>query len=333
MADSGVRWHDSAVVAGARIRYLLSAACVVLAASCAVASGAPASVAAPAPEVTVIGDSIMTGVAWNASALAILAQGADLQMEVGVCRRVEGVSCPFEGAEVPTLVDLVPQLGSSIAKTVIVEVGYNDPGDVFAAEVEDAMHVLIHAGVTRVLWVNMREAEGQFPAMNQILVSAAARYPQLTVIDWNAYSTGHPEWFQTDAMHLLLGGGEGLATLLHRALETLVLAPAPPRVTVFPVPAPLDPPLVLPAAVLPAAKVGRPYAFELPVTGGTAPFKWRVTSGPLPRGLHLLARGLLTGTPRRPSRTVIAFQTTDSLGQTAKQQLRLVIGRSTTGRS
>lgn len=323
------------MVTDKRIRCGLGAGCVllVLLISSAVASSAPASTAASGPEVTVIGDSIMTGVAWNASALAILAQVADLQMEVGVCRRVEGVSCPFEGGEVPTLVELVPQLGSSIAKTVIVEVGYNDPGDVFAGEVEDAMHVLIHAGVTRVLWVNMREAEGQFPAMNQVLVSAAARYPQLTVIDWNAYSGGHPDWFQTDGMHLLPGGGEGLATLLHGAVETLVLPPSPPHITVFPILPSVDPPLVLPPAALPAARVGRPYAFQLSATGGTAPFRWHVTSRPLPRGLHLLAGGLLTGTPRRAAHVAISFQASDAFGQTATQQMRLVIGRSTTGRS
>jgi len=94
-------------------------------------------------------------------------------MEIGVCRRIEGQSCPYEGGEVPTLVDLVPQLGSSIAQTVIVEVGSNDPQDVFAQEVEDAMHVLLHYGVTRVLWMNFHEVQGQYPAMNQALVSAA----------------------------------------------------------------------------------------------------------------------------------------------------------------
>jgi hypothetical protein len=305
---------------GGRFSQSLAAAWVVLVALTA----ATTAQAASPPQVTVIGDSIMTAVEWNSKPLAILGQGVDLQMEVGVCRRIEGVSCPFEGGEVPTLVDLVPQLGSSIAKTVIVEVGYNDPADVFAGEVEDAMHVLIHAGVTRVLWVNMREAEGQYPAMNQALVSAAERYPQLTVIDWNAYASDHNDWFQTDGMHLLEGGGEGLATLLHSALTQLVLTPTPP-LPVFPVPGAVVPPLVLSAAPLPAARVGRPYAARLVATGGTGPYRWQVTSGPLPRGLHLLADGRLIGTPRRLGRPALTFRATDALGQAATRQLRLVI--------
>jgi Putative Ig domain len=251
-------------------------------------------------------------------------------MEVGVCRRVEGVSCPFEGGEVPTLVDLVPQLGSSIAKTVVVEVGYNDPAELFAGEVEDAMHVLLDVGVTRVLWVNMREAEGQYPAMNAALVSATQRYPQLTVIDWNGYSSSHADWFQSDGMHLLDGGGQGLATLLHDALVNLVLTPAPP-VAVYPVPAPPAPPLVLPPTTLPAARVGRPYAAQLVATGGTAPYRWRSTSGPLPGGLHLLADGRLTGTPRRLARVAITFRATDARGQTATRQFGLSVVKERSG--
>jgi hypothetical protein len=294
---------------------------LVVAVSLALSAAAAAAQAATLPRVTVISDSIMAAVDWNAAPTAILQQGIDLQMQVGVCRRVEGVSCPYNGGEVATLVDLVPELGSSIAQTVIVEVGYNDPADVFPPEVDDAMQVLLHAGVTRVLWVNMREAQGQYPAMNAELLAAAGRYPQLTVIDWNAYSVDHPEWFQTDGMHLLESGGEAMATLLHNALTQLVLTPAPP-LPLFPVPAP---PLVLPAAVFRVARLGTPYAARLVATGGTAPYRWRVTSGPLPRGLHLLANGRLTGTPRRLGRFALTFRATDALGQAATQQARLVI--------
>jgi Putative Ig domain len=294
----------------------------VVAVSLVLSAAAASARAASLPRVTVISDSIISAVDWNATPTAILEQGIDLQMQVGICRRVEGVSCPFDGGEVPTLVDLVPDLGSSIAQTVIVEVGYNDPADVFPQEVDDAMQVLFRAGVTRVLWVNMREAQGQYPVMNADLLAAAGRYPQLTVIDWNAYSVDHPEWFQTDGMHLLEAGGEGMATLLHNALMQLVLTPPLP---LYPAPAPPVPPLVLPAAIFRTARVGRPYATLLVATGGTAPYRWRVTSGPLPRGLHLLADGTLTGTPRRLGRFKLTFRATDALGQAATQQARLVI--------
>jgi hypothetical protein len=322
----GDRWHDSAVSSRRRTIQAGTVACVLLAAL----SAAGTSRAAGPPRITVIGDSIMSGVDWNETPSATLRQGLDVQMEVGICRRVEGTSCPFDGGEVPTLVDLVPELGSSIAKTVIVEVGYNDPADVFAGEVDDALQLLFRAGVTRVLWVNMREAEGQYPAMNGELLAAAERYPQVTVIDWNAYSNGHPDWFQTDGMHLLESGGEGLATLLHDAITQLVLTAAPP-VPLFPVPAPAAPPFVLAASVLPGARVGTYYAARLVAAGGTAPYRWRLTSGPLPRGLHLLADGTLTGTPRRAGRLALTFSATDALGQIATRPVVLAVApRSST---
>ncbi|MDQ1494866.1 MAG: hypothetical protein QOG69_1349, partial [Actinomycetota bacterium] len=241
--------------------------------ACVVAAlvGASTTSAATTPRVTVIGDSILTAVQWNTTPMAILGQGFDLQMEIGVCRRIEGQSCPFEGGEVPTLIDLVPQLGSSIAPTVIVEVGSNDPQDVFAQEVEDAMHVLLHYGVTRVLWVNFHEVQGQYPAMNQALVAAAQRYPELSVVDWNGAAANHPEWFQTDGIHLVESGAEAMATLLHNALLGVGGEPPPPP----------DPPLVLPATPLPAARAGRAYAAQLVAKGGAAPYRWQVTSGPL----------------------------------------------------
>jgi Putative Ig domain len=270
------------------------------------------------PHVTVIGDSIMTGVLWHAKPMAILGQGIDLLMEVGVCRRIEGVSCPFEGAEVPTLVDLVPQLQPDIGKIVIVEMGYNEPAGDFAQEIDDTMQVLFQVGVSRVLWVNMREAEGQYPAMNAELLAAARRYPQLTVIDWNTYAAGHPEWFQNDGLHLLESGGEGLATVLHDALERLVLRPASPQ-GLFP-----GPP-VLTGTDLPSARVGHRYSDQLVASRGMTPYRWQVTSGPLPPGLHLLADGTLSGAPRRAGRFPLAFRVTDALGQVATEHARLVI--------
>ena len=44
------------------------------------------SAAADAPRVTVIGDSVLTAVEWNATPRAILQQGLDVQWDVGVCR-------------------------------------------------------------------------------------------------------------------------------------------------------------------------------------------------------------------------------------------------------
>ena len=44
--------------------------------------------------------------------------------------------------------------------------------------------------------------------------SAARRWPQLLVADWNSYSAGKP-WFRDDGLHLTPTGADGLAGFLR----------------------------------------------------------------------------------------------------------------------
>jgi putative Ig domain-containing protein len=266
------------------------------------------STAADPPRVTVIGDSVLTAVEWNATPLSILEQSLDVQLEIGVCRTLEGISCPYEGANVPTLLDVVNALGPRLGETVVVEVGYNDPATEFAKRVEDSVDALLAAGVQRILWVNMREWQQQYIGMNQILAAAAARHPQLTIVDWESVSHDHYSWFQGDGIHLVYDGAVALATLLNAAIQKAV-APA----------------LTIPAMPLPVAHVGMQYSVRLAAEGGDAPYRWRLTSGPLPRGLRLLADGRITGTPRTAGRLMLTLQAADRWGTSAVRRETLVI--------
>jgi hypothetical protein len=277
------------------------------------------SAASDPPRVTVIGDSVLTAVEWNSTPLSILEQGLDLQLDIGVCRTLEGVSCPYEGGNVPTLMDVVKKLGPQLGATVLVEVGYNDPAPEFAQRVEDSIDALLAAGVQRILWVSMREWRQQYIGMNQVLVAAAARHPQLTIVDWEGDSHDHYSWFQGDGVHLVYDGAVAMATLLNASIKQTL---APPR-------QPLSRPasLLIPATPLPVAHVAKPYTVRFAAEGGSAPYRWRLTSGPLPRGMHLLADGRLTGTPRRPGRLVLVLQAADSRGVSALRRETLLIER------
>jgi hypothetical protein len=268
---------------------------------------APSS-AADAPRVTVIGDSVLTAVEWNNTPLSILEQGLDVQLEIGVCRTLEGISCPYEGGNVPTLMDVVEQLGAQLGPAVVVEVGYNDPASEFPQRVEDSIDALLAAGVQRVLWVNMREWQQQYIGMNQVLDAAAARHPQVTIVDWESLSHDHYSWFQGDGIHLVYDGAVAMATLLNGAIKQALGPPPTIRVT-----------------QLPVAYVGRPYSERLAAVGGAAPYRWRVTSGPLPAGLHLLASGLLVGKPVRPGQIDVTLQAADSWGVKTVRRETLVI--------
>lgn len=289
---------------------------VLLALLCALAVPAqPAHASSQPGRITVIGDSVMTAVQWNAQPLSILEQGfADVDLQIAVCRRLAGSSCPFEGERPPNLVDLVPALGDKIGSVVVVEVGYNDPEEGFAAAVDSSVQTLLAAGVRRIFWVNYHDWVAPFARLNAILAQTVARYPQVTVVDWQAASLNRYSWFQSDGIHLVLEGAVALASLIHEAI--------------------VDTPTAVPSAVAPivahaptaaVARVGRRFTVRLNATGGEAPLRWRVTGGPLGRGLHLLASGVLTGTPTKAGRIPVNLLVTDVVGDYATVRLMLTV--------
>jgi hypothetical protein len=81
------------------------------------------------------------------------------------------------------------------------------------------------------------------------------------------------------------------------------------------------------APSLPAATAGVAYSFTLRATGGTTPYTWSVTKGPLPDGLTLdAAAGTITGTPSAPGTFNFTVQAADSAKATATAVLSIVVG-------
>jgi hypothetical protein len=282
----------------------------LVAALCAAAAIAPPAAPSAPPEVTLIGDSIATPILWYPRPREILGDGLDLRVEVAVCRALAGQSCPDNGVRPPTLVALVPTLGSELGPTVVLVMGENDPEASLPDDAETAIQTLLDAGVKRILWTNLRAVRPQFGRMDGALAAVAAKHPEVTILDWNAYSGNHPEWFQSDGLHLTEAGGEKLAAFLHDGVMQALFAPTP---------------ILVAPARLPPARVGRAYAVHLLARDGTAPYHWRVTSGPLPAGLHLAAAGLLEGRPRRAERLQVVLEVSDTRGVTASRRLLLTI--------
>src|SRR4051794_41667368 len=58
----------------------------------------PAGAAGAAPHVTIVSDSVLTAVTWgNVAAQTALDQNLDVQVDAGVCRRLNVQSCEFNG--------------------------------------------------------------------------------------------------------------------------------------------------------------------------------------------------------------------------------------------
>src|SRR5438552_14158754 len=93
--------------------------------------------ASPKPRVSVISDSILTAVTWgDGSAQAALSEGLDMQIDAGVCRRLNGQSCEFNGSHVPTTLDVINRWITQLGAIVVIVDGYNDLPDHFAGDVE-----------------------------------------------------------------------------------------------------------------------------------------------------------------------------------------------------
>jgi Putative Ig domain len=261
------------------------------------------------PQLTVIGDSVLTAVLWNQEPLSILEDGFDVNMEIGVCRTLTGASCPFDGDRVPTLLDLVHTQGAQLGPNVVVEVGYNDPAGTFQQSVEQSIAALLAAGVQRILWVNLHEWRPQYARMNDVLDAAASRHPELTVLDWRTYSNNKWSWFQGDGVHLTYEGAVAMATFLHSSV-TEGLSP-----------------LAVAEVEAPAGIVDQPYDVTFTAAGGITPYRWSETGVRL-KGLRLLASGRLYGTPTRVGRFSFQVRVRDSFGYTASQRVVITVRSS-----
>jgi hypothetical protein len=284
---------------------------VALVAATALAAGtlaAGASRAASLQHVTLIGDSVADGIANDNSAVAILRQGVDLDLEVAPCRRVDQDSCESNGVQPPNMVQLVKSMGSKLGPNVVVSVGYNDFEDQYAKNIETALTALKAAGVKRVWWLTLRAAHHPYINMNADIVSAAQNHPELTVVDWNVYSRSHTDWFQADGLHLLGPGSEAMAGLIHTTLIADGIAAKPVHVA---------------TTTLPVAHRGKAYAAKLKATLGIAPYTWSLLER-APKGLHLEASGAITGKPL-VSRGKYAFnvRVKDSASSFATRRLTL----------
>jgi hypothetical protein len=77
---------------------------------------------------------------------------------------------------------------------------------------------------------------------------------------------------------------------------------------------------------MPAGKVGKLYRTRLKSTGGVAPVRWKVTTGPLPRGVRLdRATGVISGKPRKAGRYRITVEVTDALKVTSTRSFTIIV--------
>jgi hypothetical protein len=217
--------------------------------------------------VTVFGDSAATAMAYDPEAKRILGRAIDLRLEVAACRRVGEASCPYDGVRPPNVIERAMELGRQLGQVVVVIVGYNDYENTYADNIEKALATFRKADVERVLWMTLRAERQSYVSMNEAIQGAARRFPQMSVLDWNAVSRSHADWLQPDRIHLTPEGARGMASMVNDALVELGVAPKAPAPK-------LRAPLRIASQVLPVGRRGKPYVGTL-----RAPAERRRTAG------------------------------------------------------
>ncbi len=168
--------------------------------------------------VGMIGDSVGASIAGTGSSeLDRLIDGtfAATTIDVVAGRCTTNVACigtsgVEAAAALPANLDLV-----------VVELGYNDWPATFAADIDAMMGALALRGARQVAWVNMadiRQVGGSsyYAAANQALQAATSRWPNLTILDWDAASdtAERSRWF-SDGVHLTTTGQAEFALWLR----------------------------------------------------------------------------------------------------------------------
>ena len=118
---------------------------------------------------------------------------------------------------------------------LLVELGYNDCGydlSDYGTDLDEFMAV-VPSGLP-VLWVTVADARQLYSCdetINAALEAATTRWTNLSLLDFAAHMTGHPEWVDADSRHLSEAGRAEYADWLHRQLDARFLEPDPPPET------------------------------------------------------------------------------------------------------
>lgn len=126
--------------------------------------------------------------------------------------------------------DAVRSRRPTVTDTLVVSLGANDSGNTttFRSRVDAVMAAA--EGVPNVYWLTIREVRPYYAPANQVLRDAAARYPNLHVVDWNAASAGRDGLTSGDGLHLTPAGAGELAGLVASSVTSgaaPVAAPPP----------------------------------------------------------------------------------------------------------
>ena len=169
-----------------------------------------------------VGDSVGASMESEFASIVTPAYPAmNFQAVSGRC--MVGPTCLGQPDGLTVVNSLLPEETPAIA---VVELGYNDPSATYATEVDQMVAALTARGVQRIIFINMstRRTTAAYGVMNDILNNAARTYSNVTVFDWNAYSSDPGEWrwfVRGDNVHLTSTGQTEFALFIRAQLDAM----------------------------------------------------------------------------------------------------------------
>jgi len=120
------------------------------------------------------------------------------------------------GRAAPELLqEMSRDLEKAAGSTVVMDLGNND---LLTEETVRSIFELVKES-SKVIVVNTAVPRPYRDANNELVAELAAQYSNVRVVDWNALSDGHPEYFAPDGVHLIPTGVSAYVMAIDEALK------------------------------------------------------------------------------------------------------------------
>lgn len=121
------------------------------------------------------------------------------------------------GRQAPELLEvLIQDQPQALDSPIIFNLGNNNT--LSREQVEQIFEVV--KAQPQIIVVNTAVPRPWRDGNNQIISEVAAKYPQADVVDWNAISEGHPEYFAPDGVHLVPAGVNAYVSAILEKLQS-----------------------------------------------------------------------------------------------------------------
>jgi lysophospholipase L1-like esterase len=176
-------------------------------------------------EILLLGDSVLAILVSSDTGLKLLKSQHPFLLRAVPCQRLDSFGCTKQSRS--SALHILKQERGRFSRVVVVATGYNDyqglsfEKSVRAISAEAASQGLEVMWLTYKVGGNVKEKSRVF---NQMLFGLAKKIQNLTIMDWNFISAGHPEYFRSDGVHMTAVGGIEIAKAISDALDKLPTA-------------------------------------------------------------------------------------------------------------